>query len=55
MIRFGLDPIILSVGHVQIGWYGLFIALGVGVTLWLTAREAKRRGIIPDEIYNGAF
>ncbi len=55
MIRFGLDPIIFSIGHFRIGWYGVFMALGVGVALWLTVREAKRRGIAPDEIYNGAF
>ncbi len=55
MIRFGLDPIIFSIGHIEIGWYGLFMALGVGTGLWLTAREAKRRGILPDEIYNGAL
>jgi phosphatidylglycerol:prolipoprotein diacylglycerol transferase len=54
MIRFGLDPIIFSVGHIQIGWYGVFIALGVGIGLWLTAREAKRRSILPDDIFNGA-
>jgi phosphatidylglycerol:prolipoprotein diacylglycerol transferase len=54
MIKFGLDPIIFSIGHIQIGWYGTFIALGVAVALWLTAREAQRRGMIPDEIYNGA-
>lgn len=55
MIRLDLDPIIFSIGHIHIGWYGAFIALGVGVGLWLTVREAKRRGIIPDEIYNGAI
>lgn len=54
MIRLGLDPIIFSIGHIQIGWYGVFIALGVGIALWLTAHEAKRRGILPDEIFNGA-
>ncbi len=55
MIRFGLDPIIFSIGHIHIGWYGVFIALGIGVALWLTAREAKRHGIIPDVIYDGAL
>lgn len=55
MIRLDLDPIIFSIGHVHIGWYGTFIAIGVGVGLWLTAREAKRRSIVSDEIFNGAI
>ena len=54
MIVFGLDPIIFSFGHIHIEWYGVFIALGIGVALWLTVCEAKRRGIIPDVIYDGA-
>ena len=55
MIYLNVDPIIFSLGHIHIGWYGLFIALGVGVALWLTAREANRRGIVSDEIYGGAL
>lgn len=55
MIRFDLDPIIIRLGHLQIGWYGVFMALGIGVAVWLTAREAKRRGILPDAIYDGAL
>lgn len=55
MIRFDLDPIIVRIGHLQIGWYGVFIALGIAVAVWLTAREAKRRGILPDAIYDGAL
>lgn len=55
MIRLDIDPIIFSIGHIHVGWYGVFIALGVGVALWLTAREANRRGILADEIYGGAL
>ena len=55
MIYLNIDPIIFSFEHIHIGWYGIFIALGVAVALWLTAREAKRRGIAPDEIYSGAL
>lgn len=55
MIRFGLDPIIFSIGHIHLEWYGVFIALGIGVALWLTAREAKWRGILPDVVYDGAL
>jgi phosphatidylglycerol:prolipoprotein diacylglycerol transferase len=55
VILFGLDPIIFWIGHIHIGWYGLFIALGIAAALWLTAREAKRRGIVPDVVYDGAL
>lgn len=55
MIQFGLDPTIFSFGHLHIGWYGTMIAVGVGVALWLTAREAKRRGIVPDEVWNASL
>lgn len=50
MIRFDLDPIIVQFGHIQIGWYGVFMALGIGIAEWLTAREAKRRGILPSDV-----
>ena len=53
MIRFDLDPIIFSIGHIHIGWYGTFIALGVGLGLWLTSREVKRYGLLPEEVWNG--
>jgi len=54
MIRLDLDPIIFSIGHFQIGWYGVFMAIGIGVAFWLTAREATRRGILPEIIFDGA-
>src|SRR5581483_1885106 len=48
-------PITVRFGHLQIGWYGVFIALGIAVAVWLTAREAKRKGILPNTIYDGAL
>jgi phosphatidylglycerol:prolipoprotein diacylglycerol transferase len=55
MIRLDIDPIIFSIGHFHVGWYGTFMAIGVLVGVTLTAREANRRGIVPDEIYGGAL
>ncbi len=55
MIRLGLDPIIFTIGHIHIGWYGVFIGLGVIVGVWLTAREAKRYGIVPAAILDGVL
>lgn len=37
MIHLDIKPTTFPVGHFQIGWYGLFIGLGMAVALWLTA------------------
>lgn len=42
-ITVGLDPILFSIGHVHVGWYGLAVALAIGCGLWLANREVKRR------------
>jgi prolipoprotein diacylglyceryl transferase len=43
------SPIIFEAGPFALRWYGLFIALGIAVGTWLTARELRRRG------YDGAY
>jgi phosphatidylglycerol:prolipoprotein diacylglycerol transferase len=55
MIYLNIDPIAIHIGHFMVRWYGMFIALGVGVGMWLTLREAKRKGILSDHIYNAAL
>ncbi len=54
MIYLNLDPYALHITHIMVRWYGIFIALGMAVGLWLTVREAKRKGIEVDHIYNAA-
>jgi phosphatidylglycerol:prolipoprotein diacylglycerol transferase len=34
-------------------WYGLLIATGILVAVWVTAREVKRRGENPDYVWDG--
>jgi phosphatidylglycerol:prolipoprotein diacylglycerol transferase len=38
------SPVIFEVGPFALRYYGLFIALGVAVATWLTARELARKG-----------
>jgi phosphatidylglycerol:prolipoprotein diacylglycerol transferase len=55
MITISVDPVILSLGHLMIRWYSL-IVLGASATgVWLTAREAERRGFKKEDIYDGAI
>ncbi len=50
-----IDPIAIHIGHFMVRWYGIFIALGVWVGLWLTLREAKRKGIDTHHIADAAL
>ncbi|MDP8945525.1 MAG: prolipoprotein diacylglyceryl transferase [Actinomycetota bacterium] len=43
------SPVIFEVGPIALSYHGLFIALGIAVGTWLTARELARRG------YDGAL
>jgi phosphatidylglycerol:prolipoprotein diacylglycerol transferase len=55
MIFLNIDPVAVSIGHLMVRWYGVFIGLGVAVGLWLTLREANRKGIDSDHIYGAAL
>ncbi len=55
MIQFGLDPIVFSIGHLHVGWYGLMIGVGLFAGLGLAIREARRFGIVSDVILDGAL
>lgn len=54
MITISINPIIFSIGHFALRWYGLIIALAVGVGVWLAAREAERKGFKKADIYDAA-
>jgi phosphatidylglycerol---prolipoprotein diacylglyceryl transferase len=51
-----LDPILFSFEifgrTIELHWYGLLVALGVGVAAWLAEREIKRRGENPEHVWN---
>lgn len=47
-----LNPIAWQGGPFTIHWYGVIIATGVILALWLSVREGKRQGIAEDVFYD---
>ena len=43
-----LDPIALSLGPIQIHWYGLIIGAAIALGLYLVVRESNKRGLDKD-------
>jgi len=52
MIPINIDPIIFNLGHFALRWYSLIVLTAGVVGVWLTAREAERRGFKKDDIYD---
>ncbi|MEK7682332.1 MAG: prolipoprotein diacylglyceryl transferase [Chloroflexota bacterium] len=48
-IVINIDPVLLSLGHIHIGWYGIIVTLAIAVGVWVATREAKRRGVSVDD------
>jgi len=48
-----VDPIIVHIGPIPIHWYGVLILSGVLAGAVYAARQAPRKGIAPDHIWNG--
>jgi phosphatidylglycerol:prolipoprotein diacylglycerol transferase len=46
-------PVLVKIGPLEIHWYGVLILTGVLLGAVYAAREAPRRGISPDHIWNG--
>ena len=55
MITISLDPIIFGIGHFGVRWYSLILLIAIGVGIWLTAREAERKGFKKDAVYDVAM
>ncbi|GHP15151.1 prolipoprotein diacylglyceryl transferase [Lentilactobacillus fungorum] len=47
-----LNPIAFNLGPIEVHWYGIIIASGVILAVYLAVSEGKRRGINPDDIYD---
>ncbi|MBY0123408.1 prolipoprotein diacylglyceryl transferase [Bacillus sp. S/N-304-OC-R1] len=43
-----LNPIAISLGPIEIRWYGIIIGIGIALALILVMREAERRGLQKD-------
>ncbi len=55
MITVSINPIIFSIGHFHLRWYSLIVMTAIAVGVWLTAREAGRKGFKKDDIYDAAI
>lgn len=55
MFTVSMDPIIFNIGHFAVRWYSLILLIAIGVGIWLTAREAERRGLKREDIYDVAI
>ena len=55
MFTITLDPIIFHVGHFVLRWYAVILILAMSIGIWLTAREAERKGFKKDDIYGIAM
>ena len=54
MFTISIDPIIFNIGHFAIRWYGIILMIAMGIGIWLTAREAERKGFKKDDVYDAA-
>jgi phosphatidylglycerol:prolipoprotein diacylglycerol transferase len=52
MFNVSIDPIIFSFGHLAIRWYSLIVLAAVMVGIWISEREAERKGFAKDAIYD---
>lgn len=54
MFTISIDPIIFNIGHFAVRWYSLILLSAIVIGIWLTAREAERKGFKKDDIYDAA-
>lgn len=55
MFIISLDPVLFNIGHFMLRWYSLILLAAMAVGLWLTAREAERKGFKQEQIYDVAI
>ena len=48
-----MDPVAFTIGTIPVHWYGIIIVSAAMVGGWVASIEAKRRGLDPDEVWNG--
>ncbi len=52
-IVISIDPVILRLGQFEFRWYSLLIIVAIVVAVMITVSRAKKRGIMPHQIYYG--
>jgi len=48
-----MNPIAFKIGPIPVYWYGITIVSAAIAGAWVAATEAKRRGLDPEEVWNG--
>jgi len=49
-IEIGIDPTIVHLGGFALRWYSLFFMLAIVAGVWLGLREARRKGLVGEQI-----
>lgn len=52
MFTISIDPTLIHLGPFALSWYGLAVAAGILVGGWLTTREANRRGLPTEGVWD---
>ena len=50
-----IDPIAIKLGPIEVAWYGIIIVVGMMLAIFLTIKEAEKRGVSEDFIIDTAF
>lgn len=54
MLEIGLNPVLLNLGPLVLGWHGIFAVLGVALAVYLVGRWAPGYGIPSEVVYSTA-
>jgi prolipoprotein diacylglyceryltransferase len=50
-----IDPVAFTILGLPVRWYGLILVAAAWVTIWLAQREARRRGVAPQLVWDGVL
>src|SRR4029077_9375167 len=54
-LQIGIDPVALRLGPLALYWYGLLVAAGFILAIWVASQEARRQGLDPDQLLSAAL
>jgi phosphatidylglycerol---prolipoprotein diacylglyceryl transferase len=56
MITIGIDPVAFTIGSIEVGWYGIFVALAVmSLVVWALMSVKRGSGLTYNTVVNGAI
>lgn len=50
MITINMDPVLVHLGPLALSWYGIAVVVAIAVGVWLTLREARRKGLPVEQV-----